>query len=68
MQYNFNLNPIGALAIPAEIIAFLKKPWSILTYIFVHENAFTIMKYPEKKLHDIPVHVHITLTQKSLTR
>ena len=40
MQYNFNLNPINALAVPAEINIFLKKPWSIFTYIFVHENIF----------------------------
>ena len=31
MQYDFNLNPIGALAVPAEINTFLKKPWSIFT-------------------------------------
>ena len=43
MQYNFNLNPIGALAVPAEIITFLKKPWSILTYVFVHENIFHLL-------------------------
>lgn len=40
MQYNFNLNPISVLAVPAEINTFLKKPWSIFTYIFVHENIF----------------------------
>ena len=40
MQYDFNLNPISALAVPAEINTFLKKPWSIFTYIFVHENIF----------------------------
>ena len=40
MQYNFNLNPISVLAVPAEINTFLKKPWSIITYIFVHENIF----------------------------
>ena len=40
MQYNFNLNPISVLSVPAEINTFLKKPWSIFTYIFVHENIF----------------------------
>ena len=43
MQYNFNLNPTSALAVPAEISTFLKKPWSIFTYIFMHDNIFQCM-------------------------
>ena len=40
MQYNFKLNPISILGVPAEINTFFEKPWSIFTYIFVHENIF----------------------------
>ena len=43
MQYNFDFNPISALAVPAEINTYLKKPWSIFTYIFMHENIFHLL-------------------------
>ena len=43
MQYNSNLNLNSILAVPAEINTFLEKPWSIFTYIFVHDNIFHLL-------------------------
>ena len=40
MQYNSNLNLNSILGVPAEINTFLEKPWSIVTFIFAHENIF----------------------------
>ena len=43
MQYNSNLNLNSILGVPAEINTFLEKPWSIVTFIFAHENIFHLL-------------------------
>ncbi len=44
MQYNFNFNLISILAVPAEIETLLKKPWSIFTHIFIHEDIYHLLR------------------------
>ena len=43
MKDDLNLSLVSFLSLPAEIDSFFKKPWSIFTYIFVHENIFHVV-------------------------
>ncbi len=41
-QVNYYQNVIGWFVLPADAGKFLSKPWTILTYMFVHDNVWKI--------------------------
>lgn len=43
MKSELDFNPISFFSVPADTKFFLNKPFSILTYIFVHENIFHLI-------------------------
>tara|TARA_A100001035_G_scaffold125324_1_gene98565 strand:- start:2073 stop:2873 length:801 start_codon:yes stop_codon:yes gene_type:complete len=43
MKSELDFNPISFFSVPADAKFFLSKPFSVLTYIFVHENIFHLV-------------------------
>lgn len=41
--FNINFEPITYLAIPADLTEILKHPWTIVSYMFLHEQLFHIL-------------------------